>query len=257
MLGAANSIEITARPPGKQPRTISQLSGGEKTMTAVALLLSIFQAKPSPFAILDEVDAALDEANVQRFVGILKSFLDHSHFIVITHNKGSMQACDVLYGITMQERGVSKRVGVRFDQIGAGGQIAADAIEAQNRADREQAAAIEDEDDLLPEGQFAGLSQEVSHPPQDIDDKLDALEAEADAAAASVAAQASAESQAGITAQAAPAAAGIAAPTETAGHPHSDGNGDAPVSGDASKPKRLRKRLATMVQEKTSVPQNN
>ena len=87
-------------------------------MTAVALLLSIFQTRPSPFAILDEVDAALDEANVHRFASILHSFLDKSHFIVITHNKGTMQTCDVLYGITMQERGVSKRVSVQFDQIG-------------------------------------------------------------------------------------------------------------------------------------------
>ncbi len=252
-----SGIEIVAKPPGKEPQSITLLSGGEKTMTAVALLLSIFQAKPSPFAILDEVDAALDEANVQRYVGILKSFLDHSHFIVITHNKGTMQACDVLYGITMQERGVSKRVGVRFDQIGAGGQIAQDAIEAQNRADREAAPQAEEVDDMLPDGQFAGLSQEVSHVPQDIDDKLDALEAEADAAAASVAAQASAEAQAGVTAQAAPAPAGETGPTETAGHPHSDGNSDAAAGGDAGKPKRLRKRLATMVQEKASVPQNN
>ncbi len=118
-------IEIIAKPPGKEPRSISLLSGGEKTMTAVALLLSIFQTRPSPFCILDEVDAALDESNVQRFTKIVRSFLDRSHFIIITHNKGSMAICDTLYGITMQERGVSKRVAVRFEQVGPDGQITA------------------------------------------------------------------------------------------------------------------------------------
>ncbi|MEM9294923.1 MAG: chromosome segregation protein SMC [Planctomycetota bacterium] len=120
-------IEVTAKPPGKEPRALSQLSGGEKTMTAIALLLAIFQSRPSPYAILDEVDAALDEANVERFTRILHSFLDHSHFIVITHHKRTMQACDRLYGVTMQERGVSKRVSVRFDQVGADGHIDASA----------------------------------------------------------------------------------------------------------------------------------
>src|SRR4029453_5975431 len=100
-------IEIIARPPGKQPVTISQLSGGEKTMTCVALLMSIFKSKPSPFCILDEVDAALDEANNQRFNLIVQEFLDQSQFIIITHNKRTMQIADVLYGVTMQEQGVS------------------------------------------------------------------------------------------------------------------------------------------------------
>jgi len=122
-----SGIEVTAKPPGKEPRSISQLSGGEKTMTAVALLLSIFQSKPSPFCVLDEVDAALDDANVERFSGIIRQFLDRCHFIVITHNKRTMQGADQLYGVTMQERGVSRRVGVRFDQIGEGGTIRVDA----------------------------------------------------------------------------------------------------------------------------------
>ena len=82
-----SGIEVTAKPPGKQPRMISQLSGGEKAMTAVALLMAIFRSKPSPFCILDEVDAALDDANVDRFCKILVPFLDHSHFIIITHHK--------------------------------------------------------------------------------------------------------------------------------------------------------------------------
>ncbi|MEM1355221.1 MAG: chromosome segregation protein SMC [Planctomycetota bacterium] len=116
-----SGIEIMAKPPGKEPRALSQLSGGEKTMTAIALLMAIFKSRPSPYAILDEVDAALDEANVERFIGIVQSFLDKSHFIIITHHKRTMQGCDALYGITMQERGVSKRVRVQFDQINAPG----------------------------------------------------------------------------------------------------------------------------------------
>jgi chromosome segregation protein len=116
-------IEIIARPPGKQPVSISQLSGGEKTMTCVALLMSIFKSKPSPFCILDEVDAALDEANNQRFNLIVQEFLEMSQFIVITHSKRTMQIADVLYGVTMQEQGVSKRVAVKFDQVDSQGRI--------------------------------------------------------------------------------------------------------------------------------------
>ncbi len=124
-----SGVEVTAKPPGKEPRSISQLSGGEKTMTAVALLMSIFESKPSPFCVLDEVDAALDDANVERFAAILRQFLDKCHFIVITHNKRTMQAADHIFGITMPERGVSRRVGVRFDQIGENGAIRIDAAE--------------------------------------------------------------------------------------------------------------------------------
>jgi len=107
-------IEIIAQPPGKELRSISLMSGGEKTMTAVALLLSIFRSKPSPFCILDEVDAALDEANIGRFSAVLRDFLDLSQFILITHSKKTMATADVLYGVTMQESGISKRVAVRF-----------------------------------------------------------------------------------------------------------------------------------------------
>jgi chromosome segregation protein len=110
-----SGIEVIARPPGKELRSISLMSGGEKTMTAVALLLAIFRSKPSPFCILDEVDAALDEANIGRFTSVLRDFLDRSHFIIITHSKRTMAVADVLYGITMQESGVSKRVAVRFE----------------------------------------------------------------------------------------------------------------------------------------------
>jgi len=116
-------IEIIARPPGKQPVTINQLSGGEKTMTCVALLLSIFKSKPSPFCILDEVDAALDEANNQRFNLIIQEFLEQSQFIIITHSKRTMEIADQLYGVTMQEQGVSKRVAVKFEHVDRQGRI--------------------------------------------------------------------------------------------------------------------------------------
>jgi len=121
-----SGIEITAKPPGKEPRAISQLSGGEKSLTAVALLLSIFKSKPSPFCILDEVDAALDDANVERYSRVITEFLEHCHFIVITHNKRTMQIADALFGVTMQERGVSRRVRVKFDDVSQGGHIRAD-----------------------------------------------------------------------------------------------------------------------------------
>lgn len=109
-------IDIVARPPGKEPQSISLLSGGEKTLTAVALLLGIFRTRPSPFTILDEVDAALDEANTERFNTVLQEFLRHTQFLVITHSKRTMAVADVLYGITMEEPGVSKRVSVRFEE---------------------------------------------------------------------------------------------------------------------------------------------
>ncbi len=108
-------IEIIARPPGKEPRSISLLSGGEKTLTAVALLFAVFKRKPSPFAILDEVDAALDESNIDRFNNMLTDFLARTQFILITHSKRTMQSANVLYGVTMEDPGVSKRVSVRFD----------------------------------------------------------------------------------------------------------------------------------------------
>src|SRR5207253_9054368 len=110
-----SGLEIIARPPGKELRSISLMSGGEKTLTAVALLLAIFRSKPSPFCLLDEVDAALDEANTARLAAVLREFLDRSQFIIVTHSKRTMAAADVLYGVTMEETGVSKRVAVRFE----------------------------------------------------------------------------------------------------------------------------------------------
>jgi chromosome segregation protein len=109
-----SGIEIVARPPGKQLQTISLLSGGEQTMTAVSLLFSIYQVKPSPFCVLDELDAPLDESNINRFIRVLQRFLVHSQFIIITHNKRTIGMADVLYGVTMQEHGVSRIVSVKF-----------------------------------------------------------------------------------------------------------------------------------------------
>ena len=116
-------IEIVARPPGKELRSLSLLSGGEKTLTAVALLLAIFKSRPSPFCILDEVDAALDEANVERFAAVLREFKQNTQFIMITHSKRSMAAADLLYGVTMEESGVSKRLSVRFEDVDENGEI--------------------------------------------------------------------------------------------------------------------------------------
>jgi chromosome segregation protein len=114
-------IDVVARPPGKELRSISLLSGGEKTMTAVAMLLAIFKSKPSPFCILDEVDAALDEGNVNRYLGVIKEFQQWTQFIVVTHHKRTMAGADVLYGVTMEEAGVSKRMSVRFEDVSEDG----------------------------------------------------------------------------------------------------------------------------------------
>lgn len=110
-------IEIVAKPKGKRPTSIELLSGGEKTLTATALLFAIYLVKPSPFCILDEVDAPLDDANIDRFTRLLKEFSDRTQFIIVTHNKRTMEAAETMYGVTMQEEGISKLVGVRFEEI--------------------------------------------------------------------------------------------------------------------------------------------
>jgi len=118
-------IEIVAKPRGKRPTSIDLLSGGEKTLTAIALLFAIYLVKPSPFCILDEVDAPLDDANIDRFTRILRKFSSNTQFIVVTHNKRTMEAANALYGVTMEEEGVSKIVTVRFNQQA---QVAAAAV---------------------------------------------------------------------------------------------------------------------------------
>ena len=117
-------LEIIARPPGKQLRSISLMSGGEKTMTAVGLLLALFRHKPSPFCILDECDAALDEANIDRYVNVLNEFKSETQFIMITHRKRSMVAADRIYGVTMEQAGISKRLSVKFEDVAEDGHIA-------------------------------------------------------------------------------------------------------------------------------------
>ncbi len=110
-----SGIEVLVRPPGKELQSITLMSGGERALTAIALILAVFKSRPSPFCILDEVDAPLDEANTGRFASIIRQFLDRSQFIVITHNKRMMAVADLLYGITMPEQGVSRKVSVKFD----------------------------------------------------------------------------------------------------------------------------------------------
>ncbi|MFQ5608264.1 MAG: AAA family ATPase, partial [Candidatus Zixiibacteriota bacterium] len=116
-----SDIEIIARPKGKKLVTITQMSGGERALTAISLLFSLYLVKPSPFCILDEIDAPLDDANCHRFLRLIRRFSGQTQFIVITHNKITMEAADTLYGVTMESLGVSKLVSVHFTEDGEGG----------------------------------------------------------------------------------------------------------------------------------------
>jgi chromosome segregation protein len=155
-----SGIEIIAKPPGKKLQTISLLSGGERSMTAVALLFSIYQVKPSPFCVLDELDAPLDETNIGRFLKMLDKFIDNSQFIIVTHNKRTMSRADVIYGVTMQEFGISKPVGVRMtteDTRTMDKTVQELALEAPNQPKRGKKA---DDDSDQPELVHEDLDQE-------------------------------------------------------------------------------------------------
>ncbi|MEG0152415.1 MAG: AAA family ATPase, partial [Cellulosilyticaceae bacterium] len=110
-----SGIEIIAKPPGKKLQNMTLLSGGERTLTAIALVFGILKLKPSPFCVLDEIEAALDDANVIRFAEYLNSLSQETQFIVITHRKGTMERADTLYGVTMQERGISKVLSIKLE----------------------------------------------------------------------------------------------------------------------------------------------
>jgi chromosome segregation protein len=148
-------IEISARPPGKQLQSVSLLSGGERTMTAVALLFAIYMVRPSPFCILDEMDAPLDESNINRFIRVLERFVSQSQFIIITHNKRTIAKADILYGVTMEERGVSKLVGMKLaEERGSDGELKKHASNGNGITAREQKPR---------QGQFALGSESGEH----------------------------------------------------------------------------------------------
>jgi chromosome segregation protein len=107
-------IDVEVQPPGQTRKSITLLSGGQRTMTAIALMFATFMVKPSPFCLLDEIDAALDEANVTRFIELVQDFKDQSQFVMITHNKKTMSAANVMYGVTQETMGVSKIVSAKF-----------------------------------------------------------------------------------------------------------------------------------------------
>ncbi len=148
-------IEIVARPPGREMLPIGLLSGGQRTMTALALLFAVFKSRPSPFCVLDEVDAALDDANIGRFLHMLDGFIKDTQFLIVTHNKGTMAACRSLYGVTMETRGVSRHVAVEFTDVDdfvpeATGDARA-AAEARDEAGTGAPAAGSADDDAEPE----------------------------------------------------------------------------------------------------------
>ena len=112
-----SGIEIEVQPPGKKLQSVSLLSGGEHALTAIALLFALLRATPSPFIVLDEIEAALDDENVYRFADYVKNYDKNTQFVIITHRRGTMEASDILYGVTMQEKGVSRLLSMRLDDI--------------------------------------------------------------------------------------------------------------------------------------------
>ena len=128
------AIDIVARPPGKELRSLSLLSGGEKTLTAVALVMAIFKSNPSPFCVLDEVDASLDDANIERYTSMLSEFAQTTQFIMITHSKRTMVMADLLYGVTMEESGISKRLSVKFEDVSEDGGFTEDPPDGESDA---------------------------------------------------------------------------------------------------------------------------
>ncbi len=153
-------IEIRARPPGKEVRLLGQLSGGERTMVAVALLFSILRANPTPCALLDEVDAALDEDNTERFARMLDEFLASSQFIIVTHSKRTMDKANLLMGVTMPERGVSRRVAVKLEQLGNDGTLKD--IDSVNRAAAKERQASENEPEDPASNESGRLANETA-----------------------------------------------------------------------------------------------
>ena len=136
---AATGIEITARPPGKKPQALAMLSGGERSLTAVALLFAMLEVRPVPFCVLDEVDAALDEANIGRFTDALKDLSRATQCIVITHNRGTIEVADAMYGVTVGDDSVSRVISLRLDEATA---LADRANGARSSDDRPEAIPI-------------------------------------------------------------------------------------------------------------------
>ena len=115
-----SGINIEAQPPGKKLQLLSLLSGGERTLTAISLLFAMLELKPTPFCILDEIEAALDDANIDNFIAYLQDYAKRTQFVIITHRKQTMEAADILYGVTMEEKGVSKLISVKMSEMTKG-----------------------------------------------------------------------------------------------------------------------------------------
>lgn len=173
-------VDIIARPPGREMLSIELLSGGQRTMTALALLFAVFKSRPSPFCVLDEVDAALDDANIQRFLSMLENFRSTTQYVIVTHNKGTMADCETLYGITMETKGVSRHVSVELDEVD-------DFVpEVQGRLDDREAARRQAEEEgrlalEVEETERAERSEEMERRLQEAEERADREQLEAEA----------------------------------------------------------------------------